>query len=35
VVSFAAGDYCTLDLDQVGSTVAGSELVALIRYTPT
>lgn len=26
VTSFAAGDYCTIDVDQIGSTVAGADL---------
>jgi hypothetical protein len=32
VTSFAAGDYLTVDVDQIGSTVAGSDLVVFIRY---
>lgn len=32
VTSFAAGDYLTVDVDQVGSTVAGANLVVTIRY---
>lgn len=33
VTAFAAGDYCTVDVDQIGSTVAGSDLVVLVRYS--
>jgi hypothetical protein len=32
ITSIAAGDYLTLDIDQVGSTVSGSNLSAFIRY---
>lgn len=32
ITSVAAGDYFTLDIDQVGSTVAGADLSAFIRY---
>ncbi len=32
VTSIAAGDYLTVDIDQVGSTVAGSDLTVFIRY---
>lgn len=35
VASFAAGDYCTVDIDQVGSTVAGSDLVVAILLRRT
>ena len=31
----AAGDYFTVDVDQVGSTIAGSDLTVFIRYVPT
>jgi hypothetical protein len=30
----AAGDYLTVDVDQVGSTIAGSDLTVVIRYVP-
>lgn len=33
VTSIAAGDYLTCDIDQVGSTVAGSDLVIQVLYT--
>lgn len=29
--SFVAGDYLTVDVDQIGSTVAGAELVVVVR----
>lgn len=29
--TFAAGDYLTVDVDQIGSTVAGAELVVVVR----
>jgi hypothetical protein len=32
VTAFAAGDYMTVDIDQVGSTVAGADLTVTIRY---
>lgn len=32
VSAFAAGDYLTVDVDQVGSGTAGSDLVLTIRY---
>lgn len=32
ITSVAAGDYLTMDIDQVGSTIAGSDLSAFIRY---
>ena len=32
VTSFAAGDYLTVDIDQIGSTVAGADLVVFVRY---
>lgn len=32
VTSIAAGDYITIDVDQVGSTVAGSDLSVFVRY---
>jgi hypothetical protein len=32
VTAIAAGDYLTVDIDQVGSTVAGSNLSVFIRY---
>jgi hypothetical protein len=31
VTTFAAGDYITVDVDQVGSTVAGADLTVTIR----
>jgi hypothetical protein len=31
VTTFAAGDYITVDVDQIGSTVAGSDLVVTLR----
>lgn len=31
--TFVAGDYVTVDCDQIGSTVAGSDLVVVIRYS--
>lgn len=35
VTTFAAGDYITIDVDQIGSTVAGSDLVVILRMTRT
>lgn len=32
IIDVAAGDYITLDVDQVGSTVAGADFSAFIRY---
>jgi hypothetical protein len=32
-VTVAAGEYLTVDVDQVGSTIAGSDLTVGIRYT--
>jgi hypothetical protein len=32
VVNFAAGDYLTVDVDQVGAAVAGSNLVVTVRH---
>lgn len=32
VTAFAAGDYITVDIDQVGSTVEGSDLVVQVVY---
>lgn len=32
VTSIAAGDYLTVDIDQVGSTVSGADLSLFIRY---
>lgn len=32
VTAFSAGDYITADIDQIGSTVAGSDLTIIIRY---
>ena len=31
----AAGDYLTADVDQIGSTAAGANLVVTVRYKPT
>jgi len=31
--SFAAGDYMTVDVDQVGSTTPGSDLTVVVTYT--
>jgi hypothetical protein len=33
ITTFAAGDYITVDVDQIGSTVAGSDLVVVLRMT--
>jgi hypothetical protein len=33
VTALAAGDYLTADIDQVGSTVAGADLVVVVYYT--
>lgn len=33
VTSFVAGDYFTVDVDAVGSTIAGSDLVVLLEWT--
>lgn len=33
VTSFAAGDYATVDIDQIGSTIAGANLGVSIEYT--
>lgn len=32
VTAFAAGDYMTVDIDQVGSTVPGTNLTVTVRY---
>ncbi len=32
VTSLVAGDYLTVDVDQIGSTIAGSDLVVVIRF---
>ena len=32
ITSLAIGDYITLDIDQVGSTVTGADISAFIRY---
>lgn len=32
VIAFAIGDYMTVDVDQIGSTVAGADLTVFIRY---
>jgi hypothetical protein len=31
VTTMAAGDYFTVDIDQIGATVAGSDLIVIIR----
>lgn len=33
VTTLAAGDYLTVDIDQIGSTVAGANLVVSVRYS--
>lgn len=33
--TFASGDYITVDIDQIGSTVAGSDLTVVIRLRKT
>ena len=35
VATFAAGDYFTVDIDQVGSTVPGSDLTVTVRLRKT
>lgn len=35
VVSVAAGDVITVDVDQIGSTTAGSDLSVMVRYRRT
>jgi hypothetical protein len=35
VTSFAAGDYITVDVDQVGSTIAGANLVVSVWFEKT
>jgi hypothetical protein len=35
VTSLAAGDYLSVDIDQIGSTVAGSDLVVAVRLRET
>jgi hypothetical protein len=35
VTAMAAGDYLTVDVDQIGSTVAGSDVTAFVRYRRT
>lgn len=35
VTTFVAGDYITVDIDQIGSTVAGSDLTVTIRLRRT
>lgn len=32
VTAFAAGDYLTVDIDQVGSTIAGADLSVQVEY---
>lgn len=34
VTAVAAGQYLTVDVDQIGSTVAGSDLVVVVRWAP-
>lgn len=34
VTAVAAGDYVTVDVDQVGSTTAGSDLTVVVRWAP-
>ena len=33
ITAFAVGDVLTVDIDQVGSTVIGSDLTVVVRYT--
>lgn len=35
VTTILAGDYLTVDIDQIGSTVAGSDLTVFVRYRRT
>lgn len=35
VTSMVAGDYLTVDIDQIGSTIAGADLTVIIRYRRT
>ena len=35
VTSIAAGQYLTVDVDQIGSTVAGADLVVVVLWRPT
>ena len=35
VTTFAAGDYITIDVDQIGSTVAGADLTIVLRLVRT
>lgn len=32
VTSLAAGDYLTVDVDQIGSTIPGADLVVVVKY---
>jgi hypothetical protein len=32
VTSFAAGDYMQVDIDQIGSTIAGADLTVMVRF---
>lgn len=32
ITSLAIGDYITVDIDQIGSTIAGSDLTVFVRY---
>lgn len=34
VTSAAVGDYMTVDIDQVGSTIAGADLTVTVRWVP-
>lgn len=33
ITSLVLGDYVTVDIDQIGSTAAGSDLLVFVRYT--
>ena len=35
VTAIVAGDYLTVDIDQIGSTVAGADLTVFVRYRKT
>jgi hypothetical protein len=32
IVAFTGGDYITIDVDQVGSTIAGADMVLVLRF---
>lgn len=34
ITAYALGDFMTVDVDQIGSTVAGSDLTTIVRYRP-